>query len=295
VQTARVTYELSGTGIWNAALRYGDPGAAAEAAAELESLGYSAIWLPDVGGDLFPALENVLGATTTTTVATGILNLWMHTPAETAEAYTRMTADHGRRLLVGIGVSHGPFIDMVKPGEYQKPLAKTEAYLDELDEQSPTVPADDRVLAALGPKMLALAGAKAAGTHPYNVVPEHTAAAREALGPGKLVAPEQAVVLETDPDKARAIARSFLATYLALPNYANNWFRYGLTPDDTLDGGTDRLVDALIAWGDEDEIAARVQAHRDAGADHVCIQVLTDDQVALTLDGWRRLAPVLCG
>jgi probable F420-dependent oxidoreductase len=102
-------------------------------------------------------------------------------------------------------------------------------------------------------------------------------------------------VLETDPDKARAIARSFLATYLPLPNYANNWFRFGLTPDDTLDGGTDRLVDALIAWGDEDAIAARIQAHRDAGADHVCIQVLTDDPVALTLDGWRRLAPVLCG
>ena len=169
-QTAPVTYELTGTGIWNAALRYGDHAAAADAAAELESLGYSAIWLPDVGGDLFPAVENLLGATRSMTVATGILNLWMHTPAETAQAYTRLTGAHGRRFLVGIGVSHGLLIDMLKPGEYQRPLAKTESYLDDLDRESPTVPADDRVLAALGPKMLALARTKAAGTHPYNVV-----------------------------------------------------------------------------------------------------------------------------
>jgi probable F420-dependent oxidoreductase len=290
-----VTYELTGTGVWSAGLRYGDPAAAADAAAELESLGYSAMWLPDVGGDLFPAVENLLAATGTVTVATGILNLWMHTPAETAQAYTQLTGAHGRRFLVGIGVSHGPLIDAMKPGEYQRPLAKTEAYLDELDQESPTVPVDDRLLAALGPKMLELAGRKAAGTHPYNVVPGHTAAAWAALGPGKLVAPEQGVVLETDPDKARTIARSFLATYLALPNYANNWFRYGLTPDDARDGGSDRLVDALIAWGDEEAVAARVQAHRDAGADHVCIQVITGEPAALTLDGWRRLAPVLCG
>jgi probable F420-dependent oxidoreductase len=290
-----VTYDLTGTGIWSAGLRYGDRAEVADAAAELESLGYSALWLPDVGGDLFPAVENVLAATTTTTAATGILNLWMHTPAETAEAYARLTGEHGRRWLVGIGVSHGPFIDMVKPGEYVKPLAKTEAYLDDLDRESPTVPADDRVLAALGPKMLALAGRKAAGTHPYNVTPDHTAAARAALGPGKLVAPEQAVVLETDPDKARAAARAFLATYLALPNYANNWFRHGLTPEDAEDGGSDRLVDALIAWGDLDTIAARVQAHRDAGADHVCIQVITDEPVSLPLAQWRELAPALCG
>ncbi len=290
-----MTYELRGTGVWNAALRYGDAAEAAEAAAELESLGYAGRWLPDVGGDLFQAVENVLTATTTTTVATGILNLWMHTPAETAEAYARLTGQHGRRFLVGIGISHGSFIDLMKPGEYTRPLARTEAYLDELDQQSPTVPADDRVLAALGPRMLALAGRKAAGTHPYNVMPEHTAAAREALGPGKLVAPEQAVVLETDPERARTTARAFLATYLALPNYANNWFRHGLTPDDVLDGGSDRLVDALVAWGNEEAVAERVQAHRDAGADHVCIQVLTGEPVALARDEWRRLAPALCG
>jgi probable F420-dependent oxidoreductase len=124
-------------------------------------------------------------------------------------------------------------------------------------------------------------------------MPDHTAAARAALGPGKIVAPEQAVVLETDPVVARGIARDFLATYLALPNYANNWFRFGFTPDDTLDGGTDALIDALIVWGDLDTIAARLQAHFDAGADHVCIQALTGDRAGIPMDAWRQLAGLL--
>ena len=289
-----MTYTLSGTGVWSGQLRYGDAAESADAAAELEALGYSALWLPDVGGDLFAAVENCLAATETTTVATGILNLWMHEPQDTAAEYTRLVGDHGERFLVGIGVSHGPLIDSGEPGRYRRPLARTERYLDELDGQSPTVPAPNRVLAALGPKMLDLAGRKAAGTHPYNVMPEHTAVARQALGPAKLVAPEQAVVLETNAEVARATARKFLATYLALPNYANNWFRMGFEPEDAEHGGTDRLVDALVAWGDEDTVARRVQAHRDAGADHVCIQVLTDDPFGYPLDGWRRLAPVLC-
>jgi probable F420-dependent oxidoreductase len=147
------------------------------------------------------------------------------------------------------------------------------------------------VLAALGPKMLALAAAKAGGTHPYNVSPGHTEDARRALGPGPLVAPEQAVVLERDPSRAREIARTFLATYLMLPNYVNNWFRFGITPEDTEDGGSDRLVDTIIAWGDPDALVGRVQAHFDAGADHVCIQVLTGD--ALPMGEWRELAPAL--
>jgi probable F420-dependent oxidoreductase len=124
-------------------------------------------------------------------------------------------------------------------------------------------------------------------------MPEHTAAARAALGPDKIVAPEQAVVLETDPAIARGIARDFLATYLALPNYANNWFRFGFTPEDTLDGGTDALIDALIVWGDLDTIGARLQEHRDAGADHVCIQALTGDRAGLSMDAWRQLAGLL--
>lgn len=282
-----------GVGIWSGWLRYGDSGEAAAAATELETLGYSALWLPDVGGELFAALENVLGATADVTVATGILNLWMHAAADAGAEYARLVAEYGDRLLMGIGVSHGPFIDMVQPGNYDRPLARTAEYLDALDAADPTIPADRRMLAALGPRMLQLAGARTAGTHLYNTWPEHTAAAREALGPDGLVMPEQAVVLETDAERARAIARQFLSTYLMLPNYANNWFRFGFAPEDAEHGGTDALIDAIVAWGDLDAIVGRVQAQFDAGADHVCVQVLTEEALAGPMDVWREIAPAL--
>src|SRR4051794_11876367 len=237
-----MTYSLSGTGVWNASLRYGDPKASAEAAAELESLGYTAMWLPDVGGALSPPIETLLAATTTATVASGILNLWMHTPADTAAEYTRLVAAHGPRFLMGIGVSHSALINNAEPDKYSKPLTHMTEFLDGLDAQSPTVPVSDRVLAALGPKMLELSHTRAAGTHPYLVIPEHTARARAAVGADALVLPEQGVVLETDPDRARTVARAHLATYLTLPNYVNNWYRHGFTEDDTKDGGSDRLV-----------------------------------------------------
>jgi probable F420-dependent oxidoreductase len=286
---------LAASGVWAAALRYGDPSAAADAAAELEALGYAAVWLPDVGGDVFASVDNLLGATSSLTVATGILNLWMHEPDEAASQHARLTSVHGRRFLMGIGVSHAPLIDRAEAGRYTKPLAHMRAFLDGLDAATTPVAVEDRVLAALGPKMLDLAGKRTAGTHPYLVTPDHTAVAREALGPGKLVAPEQGVVLETDPAAARAIARSHLAVYLGLPNYANNWKRFGFTDDDIAAGGSDRLVDALVAWGGEDAIVERVQAHRDAGADHVCVQVLTANLGALPLVEWRALAPALTG
>ncbi len=277
-------------------LRYGEPGPAAEAAAELESLGYSALWIPDVGGDLFGSLANLLGATSTVTIATGILNVWMHTANDAAAAHARLTAEHGPRYLCGIGISHRPFIDMVNaPGTYTKPVDTMAAYLDGLDAAATPLAVADRMLAALGPKMLELARTRTAGTHPYLVTPELTAMARAGIGPDGLVASEVGVVLETDPAKAREIARLHLQTYLALPNYANNWKRHGFTDDDIANGGSDRLVDALIGWGDEAAIAARVQQHRDAGADHVCVQVLTSDQRALPVDEWRTLAPVLLG
>lgn len=284
---------ISGTGVWAASLRYGDPAGAAEAAAEIESLGYSAAWIPDVGGDVFSAIENLLAATTSMTIATGILNLWMHTPEETAEHHARMTAEYGDRLMVGIGVSHARRIDQDEAGRYTKPLSKMAAFLDGLDAAATPLQPQDRMLAALGPKMLALAADRTAGSHPYLVTPEHTAAARAALGPGKLVASEQAVVLDTDPVTARATARNHLAPYITLPNYTNNWKRIGFTDDDLADGGSDRLVDAFVVWGDEQTILDRVQAHRDAGADHVCIQALNNERLAHAMDQWRVLAPVL--
>jgi probable F420-dependent oxidoreductase len=289
-----VTTRLGGTGIWGPQLRGGDAGEAAERAAELEELGYSALWIGDVGGDLFTPLANLLGATTTATVATGILNVWMHTPEETAAEHARLVAEHGPRFLCGIGISHRPLIDrVIEPGTYQKPIATMSAYLDGLDAAPTPLAAEDRVIAALGPRMLELARARTAGTHPYLVTPELTAAARAGVGPDRLVASEQGVVLETDPTRAREIARSHLKTYLGLPNYTNNWKRQGFTDDDIEGGGSDRLVDALVVWGDEATVAARVEEQRDAGADHVCIQVLTEDPRAFPAEQWRALAPAL--
>jgi probable F420-dependent oxidoreductase len=284
---------LGATGVWSSALRYGDRSEAADAAAELESSGYAAMWLPDVGGDVFAAVDGLLAATTTATVATGILNLWMHTPEETAAHHHAFRQAHGDRFLLGVGVSHQVLIDLAEEGRYRRPLARTAAFLDGLDAAPTPVPSERRVLAALGPKMLELARERAAGTHPYLVTPELTARARAGVGPDRLVAPELGVVLDTDPDRARALARHHLSGYLALPNYSNNWRRAGFGEDDLADGGSDRLVDALVAWGDEAAIAARVAEHRDAGADHVCIQVLTEHPTQLPRELWRRLAPAL--
>ena len=289
-----MTTRLSGIGIWSSAMRYGDKAEAAERAAELEGLGYTALWVPDVGGELFGSVANLLGATATATIATGILNVWMHTPTEAAAQHAALTAEHGPRFLCGLGISHRPLIDAVnEPGAYQKPLAKMAEYLDGLDAAEVPLAPDARVLAALGPKMLELARTRSAGTHPYLVTPELTASARAGVGPDGLVASEQAVVLETDPDRARATARLHLGGYLALPNYSNNWKRQGFTDDDLANGGSDRLVDALVVWGTEETIAARIQEHRDAGADHVCVQVLTDEPRGFPAEQWRALAPAV--
>ena len=213
-----MTYTLGGTGIWNAGLRFGDRSERVESAAEVEELGYTAVWVPDVGGDdLFDTLKALLSATNRITVATGILNLWMHDPAEAGRQYTAATAEHGRRLLMGIGVSHAPLVEQAGVGAYRKPLARMQEFLDGLDAAPSPVPAEDRVLAALGPKMLELARGRSAGAHPYLVTPEHTSVAREVLGPDKLLAPEQGAVLESDPARARAIARAALSVYFGLP------------------------------------------------------------------------------
>lgn len=283
---------ISGTGIWAFQLRFGDAGEIAETAAELEDLSYSALWIPDVGGEVFDAVEHLLSATRTATVATGILNLWMHSPADTAQAHARLTAAHGDRFLVGIGVSHQQLIDQGAPGRYGKPLSAMRQFLDDLDDAPTPLPSSSRILAALGPKMLELARERSAGAHPYNVTPEHTAQARAALGADAVLAPEQAVALSTEPTVARALGRHHARVYLNLPNYTNNLRRLGFCDEDFADGGSDRLIDALLAWGDVSAIAKRVQEHRDAGADHVCIQVITEPG-ASPREVWRELAPAL--
>ena len=284
--------DLSGVGIWSSQLRYGNADESAEAAAELDELGFTALWIPDVGGPVFDSVAHLLESTKHTVIATGILNLWMHEPSDVAASYASLTTSHGERFLLGIGVSHAPLIDSNEPGRYRKPLAATRSFLDALDAAEQPVPAENRVLAALGPKMLELAATRARGAHPYLVTPDHTRQAREVLGDGPLLLPEQAVLLTDNRDQARAVGTDWLRAYLALPNYVNNLLRSGFTRDE-LDSVSDRLFDAIIAWGDEDAIVRRVDEHKQAGADHVCVQALPADAREFPRAQWRRLAAAL--
>lgn len=284
--------DLSGVGVWSHHLRYGDQGEAAEAAAELEELGFRALWIPDAGGPVFDAVGNLLTATSRIVVATGILNLWMHAPADVATSFASLSSAHGDRFLMGIGVSHAVAVDAGEPGRYRKPLVAMKTFLDELDQADPPVPAERRVLAALGPKMLSLAAERARGVHPYLVTTEHTRRTREILGEGPLLLPEQTVILCSGADEAREIGTGWLRRYLDLPNYANNLLRLGFSAED-LASVSDRLFDAVIAWGDEEAIKRRVDEHRAAGADHVCVQVITADPNAFPREQWRRLAAAL--
>jgi probable F420-dependent oxidoreductase len=285
-----------GVGIWSAGLRYGNPSEIRDAAAELDALGYSMLWPPGgIGGPIFDACASLLDATTHVVVAPGILNVWMHEPGETAAGHARLVGAHPGRFVLGLGVSHQPLVDHDAPGRYRAPLEVMDRYLDALDQASPPVPVEQRVLAALGPRMLDLARRRSAGAHPYLVTPEHTAEARAALGPGPWLAPEQAVVVERDPRVAREVARQHLAIYLGLPNYVRNWRRLGFDAHDVAAGGSDRLVDALVAWGDVETVARRIDEHRAAGADHVCLQALSTDPRGLPRAAWRELAPAVVG
>jgi probable F420-dependent oxidoreductase len=278
---------LGGVGVWDWSLRGDDRGEVDEAVAELEELGYTAIWFP--GGSGGPVLEmaaDMLAATRSVPIATGILNIWMHDPLDVAAGRARLAEEHPGRFLLGLGAGHAPQLD---PGVWRRPLSKMRGYLDALDAAPTPPPADELALAALGPRMLELARARSAGAHPYFVPVEHTRRAREVLGPEKLLAPEQAVLLETDPTRARELAREHTASYLRAANYANNLRRLGYAEDDLADGGSDRLVDDLVAWGDVGRIRARIDEHFAAGADHVCIQVLP--RGGLPRAGWRALAP----
>jgi probable F420-dependent oxidoreductase len=230
--------------------------------------------------------RTVLNATSRITVATGILSIWEHEAAEVAAQRAEVQKAHPGRLLLGLGVSHSHFTD-----RYTQPYTAMRTYLDALDTAAVPVPVDARVLAALGPRMLRLARDRSAGAHPYLVTAEHTAQAREILGPDVLLAPELKVVLDTDLDRARNAARDYLAYYLPMPNYTGNLLRLGFTADDFRDGGSDRLVDALFAIGDTDAVVARATAFLTAGADHLALQVISTD--TLPRADWRRLAEAL--
>lgn len=289
--------ELGRLGVWCWLDAYA-AGEAAEIAQRVEALGYSALWLPEaVGRDPFALISFLAPRTSRLIFATGIANLYARDPM-TMNTLRRTVGElTGGRFVLGIGVSHGHLVAGVRGHAYSsKPVATMSDYLDRMAKGLYMAPAAAEeppiVLAALRPKMLALSRDKARGAHPYFVPPEHTARAREILGRGPWLCPEQMVLLETDATNARAVARGTMKVYAGLPNYRNNLKWLGYTDADFENGCSDRLVDAIVAWGDEKALRARIQAHFDAGADHVCIQPLrADGKPGIDLRVLERLAP----
>ncbi len=280
---------LGKIGIWSMELRFGDHGAANEAAAELDELGYGAIWMPGgIDGEVLGDIDRLLAHTKRAVIATGIINIWKQQPEDVAAWWQGKSAEQQARLLLGVGVSHAPTVG----DSWGKPIKVTREWIERCTAAG--VPMDRLCIAALGPQMVRLSGERTAGAHPYLANPDHTAMAREILGPDKLLAPEQGVILESDPARARELARGALDFYRSLPNYINNWRRLGFSEDE-IASESDRFLDSIFAWGSAEQIAARVQQHLDAGADHVCMQVITGEgvDVGAARPVWRELAAVL--
>jgi probable F420-dependent oxidoreductase len=279
--TQQLRDRLGRFGIWRSSAQV-----TPDLAAGVERLGYGAVWLggsPDGKLEIVPEL---LGATSTLMVGTSIVNIWKDDAATVARSYARIEASHPGRFVLGVGAGHR---EATK--EYASPYEKLATYVDQLEAAG--VPADSLVLAALGPKVLRLAGDRAAGAIPYLVPPEHTRLAREILGPDRLLAPEHKAVLDPDPERGRALGRKRVQNpYLNLVNYTSNLQRLGFADDDLAGGGSDRLIDALVAHGRPDQVAAQLSAHLDAGADHVAVQLLTQNDADL-MPGYASLASAL--
>jgi probable F420-dependent oxidoreductase len=286
--------ELGRVGIWHF-LDIFPSATAQDAAREIERLGFRTLWIPEaIGREAFVHSALLLAGTERLIVATGIANVWARDAIAMAAAQKTLAEAYPGRFLLGMGVSHAPLVAGLRGHDYDKPLTYLRRYLDAMDAApfmaSGPLEAPPRVLASLHPKSLELARERAWGSHPYFVPPEHTARARKILGPGKLLAPEQMVCFETEPSAARAVARQAMQTYLGLPNYVRNLRALGFGDADVANGGSDRLVDAIVVWGGIDAIVKRVKAHHDAGADHVCLQVLRQNPAELPRDEWREIA-----
>jgi len=287
--------DIGRVGLWTFLLDEHPTARVREVAQEIEAMGWPTLWRPEsTGRDALISASVLLDATSRLNVATGIAQIYARHPVTTAAAQKTLFEAHEGRFLLGLGVAHASSVEGIRKLDYGTPYSDMVAYLQAMAEAPYTAvePATKppTVLAALGPRMLKLSAAAADGAHPYFTPPEHTAMAREILGEGPLLAPEQMVVIDPDLDRARDVARRNMARYLRLPNYANNLLRCGFTQTD-IDGVTDRLVDGIVACGDIDATVRRVQEHHDAGADHVCIQVLVaDNDLDLAIDHWRRLA-----
>ncbi len=291
-----VAARIGPVGVWASQLQWQTGARAQEAIAEIEELGFGAVWVGEATGkEILTHAAVLLAAGGDILVATGIASIWARDPMAMANAGRTLAEAYPGRFVLGLGVSH-PFLTEKRERGYERPLSQMQHYLDAMDRApfaGPPAEAPPRVLGALGPKMLGLARDRASGAHSYFVPVEHTALAREVLGHDPLLAPEQAVLLEAQPGVARPLARKHMATYLALSNYAKNLRRLGWSDEDLADGGSDRLVDALVAWGDVEAVLERVRSHHDRGADHVAIRVLSDDPKRLPLQELKEIATAL--
>ncbi|NJD27341.1 MAG: TIGR03620 family F420-dependent LLM class oxidoreductase [Chloroflexi bacterium] len=294
----RLAERLGRVGVWSFALQRltaSDAGAAVRA---FEEQGYPVTWMPESLGskDVMAHAALLLGASERMIVAPGIANIHARDPMAMANGAKALADAYPGRFVLGIGVSHAPSV-AIRGGDYGKPIEQMTAYLDAMAAAQYAGPEPDEavplVLAALGPRMLELAAARTDGAHPYFVPVEHTPIARERLGSEPCLAVEQTAVLSTDPAEARRVGRGFARHYLALPNYANNLRRLGWSDDDIANDGSDRLIDAVIAWGSVDDIIARVRAHLEAGADHVCVQLRVASSSDPAVEGYRELAAAL--
>lgn len=287
--------DLGRVGIWTSSLEAQPADRALEAALELESLGFPILWINETTGrDPFVLATMLLSATSRLKLATGIANVYARDALTMSASQKTLAEAFPGRFLLGMGVSSPVLVEKVRKHSYGKPFSYMRDYLDAMDSAPyssvPPAAKPPRVLAALGPKMLQLAASRADGAHPYLTIPDHTREARELIGPAAILAPEQMVVLESDPGKARDIARPSVGFYLRAPGYLANLRRMGFTDEDWADpkNPSNRLLDGIVAWGDMDAIVRRIGEHHNAGADHVCVQVLTSGE--LPLAQWREIA-----
>jgi len=289
---------LGHIGAWSFALESLTAAEEREAVAEIESFGYRAIWFPESveSREVFAHAGWILASTERALAVSGIASIWARDPTAMANGWRMLSDAYPGRFVLGIGVSHAGSVAR-RGGTYERPYTAMREFLDAMDRAPSSAPEPELtprlLLAALGPKMLELAAERAHGVHPYFVPVEHTAFARQRLGPGPVLAVEQTVVLESDPSEARRVARGFALDYLQTENYARNLKRVGWTDADVAGQGSDALIDAVVAWGDVDRVAVRVRQHLDAGADHVCVQVVAEDELDPCLPQLRELAPAL--
>ncbi|TQJ25666.1 putative F420-dependent oxidoreductase [Micromonospora sp. A202] len=287
---------LPAVGLWSMELRGAADPVIRDAATELDDQGFRALWVPGLdGGGAVNDIGHLLGAAPHATIALGVLAIWGQDPAALGDRLAALDAAHGPRTVFGFGVSNAH--SAAQAGQdYGRPVESMNRWLDSLDAAPRPVPVERRILGALGPRMADLAADRTAGWHPFMVTPDYSAVQRERVGAQPLIAPHLAVVLEKNPERARAAARAGIGMFIGFPTYRANLARLGFTDDDLVPGGSDRLIDALVAWGDLDAVASRIREHLDAGANHVALHVLRPDdpgRPALPLPQWRDLAALL--